>query len=869
MTPEPLVVEDDFAGAGGWEVALAALHLDGFTIGYEWDEAACATARTAGLARVHGDVTLKGSPDGRFFLYLASPPCQGFSAAGKGKGRHAAATAAILLAVKELGAGATYDDVAAEITAATAVDDPDDPDDRVALVVWPLYWALTHRPDNIAWEQVPAVLPLWEACGEQLRAHGYDVATGLLTSEQYDVPQTRKRAILIASRTHPVQMPAPVRRRFRKGEAQHDGDPALLPWLSMADALGWAPGTLVGFPRRPETARGDGRTVDSSTVTLDGVDYRARDLFDASRPAPVVTGKSRSWSRWQLQASGFRRPNDRTQPRELDEPAHTVMFGHSKMVWLASGGVAGEGRPRAIDEPAPTLAGRGAAAWLPDQDAYVRAERVGHVSHAQGRSAPTRGAVRVTTEEAGVLQGFPANYPWQGTKTHQYQQVGNAIPPPLAWHVIHAAIGLPVDPWPHAPEPGSVPAPPVDYVGGTHEKAGRRPANEPAPTIFFGARLNTVTWQPTRGEAAMPDYTLTPVTGEQLAHALKAYRQRNPGDSRALDVVLSHTADQRAVMIVQPPSGERLLIDENGRSSLAPKIDDEKKLARRLYDMLDEEGENDRIRPRLRALTAAFAGMGPVTETQLEPLPKAPEEGDVVIVPAGTKHRAAIVLGVTNRGFTRVAHTTPSNPDRIYRKVLDSSELRVLPGMAVPVDRADPQVDVDTIMGEIADRIVVGEGTPDLAGIVEVGAEKTSEDGDGPTLAAAVNEIVERLEEAHERGELDEVEADDGLDALVDDPQAIRGPVHTCPGCGEPLKHGVDVCPSCRDAAEDALASQGRALQVPDLVELRPQLESIVDDGFGIAQLAPGTLAEREHGRLLRIIEQQTRTIELLVGKLA
>lgn len=38
----------------------------------------------------------------------------------------------------------------------------------------------------------------------------------------------------------------------------------------------------------------------------------------------------------------------------------------------------------------------------------------------------------ITPHEAARLQGFPANYDFQGTRGHQRSQIGNAVPPPLA-----------------------------------------------------------------------------------------------------------------------------------------------------------------------------------------------------------------------------------------------------------------------------------------------------------------------------------------------------------------------------------------------------------------------------------------------------
>ena len=61
----------------------------------------------------------------------------------------------------------------------------------------------------------------------------------------------------------------------------------------------------------------------------------------------------------------------------------------------------------------------------------------------------------------GVIQGFPQDWIWQGKKTAQWRQVGNAFPPPVAEAVgLQIAAALSKEPLPEdvsAAEPIRVP----------------------------------------------------------------------------------------------------------------------------------------------------------------------------------------------------------------------------------------------------------------------------------------------------------------------------------------------------------------------------------------------------------------------------
>lgn len=373
---------DLFAGPGGWDVAARELGLD--VIGLENEPWACETRRAAGLPTVEGDVRDHGPADypGAAAGLIASPPCQTFSAAGKGSGRKALDV--VLGAVKAM-EGDT--EVGRAIRRGETADLFDD--DRTALVLEPLRWALEADDlgmpyEWVALEQVPTVLPVWLAVASVLRHLGYHAVAGLLHAEQYGVPQTRKRAVLLAHRSRPVELPAPTHSRYHVRDKTRL-DPDVKPWVSMAEALGWDGAELVGFPRLADTAM---NKTGAGRVELNGTDHRSRDLRPAAEPALTVTEKARSSVRWMAGAGATAEQTAGQRPRHDGEPAHTVT-------------------------------GVGSAAWLPD---------------GSRQNAP--GSVRVSVAEAAVLQSFPADYPWQGSRTRQYQQIGNAIPPLLAAAVL-------------------------------------------------------------------------------------------------------------------------------------------------------------------------------------------------------------------------------------------------------------------------------------------------------------------------------------------------------------------------------------------------------------------------------------------------
>lgn len=210
-------------------------------------------------------------------------------------------------------------------------------------------------------------------------------AAACATRAAAGVPQTRRRAILIASRTHPAAPPEPTHAEAAEPAALFG--PRRARWVSMATALGW------GATNRPVptlcaggTATGGPEPFPTGSRTALTQAARAGTWIPHPRHDPSASG------RWVLRSNS----QNHAAIRSLSQPASTLFFGHR------------------INE----------CTWTRQ------------ATDTNNNLAAPRQSIPITAAEAGILQSFPPDYPWRGTKSRQFEQIGNAVPPRLARHLL-------------------------------------------------------------------------------------------------------------------------------------------------------------------------------------------------------------------------------------------------------------------------------------------------------------------------------------------------------------------------------------------------------------------------------------------------
>lgn len=219
-------VLDTFAGTG---VGVAIHSLGQVEHGVENMPEAIASREAAGFMTPYTDAWdshLAGELN--FETKWSSPPCQPFSLAGSGEGR--LALDAVLSAIKER----VWESMDGLKGVAESFGDA-----RTGLVIAPLNYVHLYMPMFATFEQVPAVLPVWEGIAVEMRGMGYSVWVGIISSEVYGVPQVRKRAYLIARRDGKKASPPPATHARYNPHSPREMEAGVKPWVSMFEAIGW------------------------------------------------------------------------------------------------------------------------------------------------------------------------------------------------------------------------------------------------------------------------------------------------------------------------------------------------------------------------------------------------------------------------------------------------------------------------------------------------------------------------------------------------------------------------------------------------------------------------------------------------------
>lgn len=382
-----------FSGAGGATLGYLAAGLEVVRC-VEWDASADATAKAAGHPSVCGDVrsseVYEGLPP--IDILHGSPPCQAFSSAGKRLGAMDERngwpwTLDAIDFLRACGRGPTW-------------------------VICENVVGLTHHRADCTGKGPPescagcywlrSVVPAFER-------RFASVQTTILDAADYGVPQRRHRVFLVGGP-----------RQIRWPEPTH-ADPATLaqgalfgpkhrPWRTVRQALGL--GLCTIGQRTPETARGGNvwSSPDAPSVTVPavaggisgrGTIPQSRRPLDVDAPADAVRG------------SGDTDPSVRgVRPTPDTEPAPAVTGGSNLYA---------RSRPELLDIPSPTVT------------AIHECKGASEGSHPEKMNGAcdavfaATGIRRLTVREVPCLQDFPPDYPWQGTKSAQYRQVGNAI----------------------------------------------------------------------------------------------------------------------------------------------------------------------------------------------------------------------------------------------------------------------------------------------------------------------------------------------------------------------------------------------------------------------------------------------------------
>ncbi len=212
-----------------------------------------------------------------------------------------------------------------------------------------------------------------------LRDYVFDVR--IMNTANYGVPQKRRRAIIIASRSSEVSFPEPT----------HSPD-STFGWVSLKEAL-------HGIP---DKATSDGLPVRQNNSNISGP-YTSSELHISLPPTELGLARYKCIPPG---GSRFNLPDDlKPDCWIVNKTGFSDVLGRLK--W---------------EEPAVTIR---TEFWKPEKGRYLHPEWVPDNPAAQINRA-------LTHWEAARIQTFPDDFLWYGTRVQIGAQIGNAVPPLFA-----------------------------------------------------------------------------------------------------------------------------------------------------------------------------------------------------------------------------------------------------------------------------------------------------------------------------------------------------------------------------------------------------------------------------------------------------
>jgi len=312
----------------------------------------------------------------------------------------------------------------------TANDDRHLDDPRNSLVFAFIDWVAELQPAVVTMENVTGMLSIADHFMDRVetafREAGYRVKYRTLNAADYGVPQTRKRVITVGVRDDvaPPSRWFPRPTHAETATTTLDGR-TLDEWVTVEEAIGDLAGR-VETTMQGVTSEALHRASDEpcGTVGTSGAEYARPD-------GGVKNHEAMDSDRRQLaQIQPGTAPSAAMSRVARDEPSNTLVAGKAAPPAHYQGPTPNHDPRDSTDddpheweseEPAETLQ---ADARLPDKN------------RAPGdKSSHWEGARRLTVRECARLQSFPDWFVFHGSKTAQYAQVGNAVPPLLQYHL--------------------------------------------------------------------------------------------------------------------------------------------------------------------------------------------------------------------------------------------------------------------------------------------------------------------------------------------------------------------------------------------------------------------------------------------------